>query len=60
MDNNLAAEFSCRKRPGHLEIELARQRQMDPNILSGRDKMYVLYVALGIDIDYDEVFGDDY
>ena len=59
MDNNLnTAEYSCRRRPTHEEIELARKRVVDPNILSGKDRLYAFYEMMGRDVEYDEIFAD--
>ena len=58
MDNLEAAEYCCRRRPTELEICLARQREADPNILSGKDRIFALYKMLGMEIDYDEIFAD--
>ena len=59
MDNNLnAAEYACRRRPTHEEIELARKRVADPNILTGKDALFAFYKMMGMDIEYDEIFSD--
>ena len=57
-DNLKVAEYRCRRRPTHEEIELARKRVADPNILTGRDKLYAIFKMAGIDIEYDEIFAD--
>lgn len=59
MDNNTnTAEYHCKKLPSLEEIELARKRQEDPNVLSGKDKVYAWYKMMGMEIDYDEIFAD--
>ena len=57
-DNLKVAEYRCRRRPTHEEIELARKRVADPNILTGRDKLYAIFKMAGIDVEYDEIFAD--
>lgn len=52
------ASYHCMKRPTIEEIRLARKRQEDPNILSGKDKVYAWYKMMGMEIDYDEIFAD--
>ena len=59
MDNKLnTAEYACRRRPTHEEIELARKRVEDPNILTGKDALYAFYKTMGMDVEYDEIFAD--
>ena len=59
MDNNLnTAEYSCRRRLTHEKIELARKRLADPNILTGKDRLYAFYKMMGRDVEYDEIFAD--
>ena len=59
MENNLnIAEYECMRRPTPEEIELARKRVADPNILTGKDKLYAFYKSIGYDVDYDEIFAD--
>ena len=59
MENNLnVAEYRCRRRPTHEEIELARKRVADPNILTGDDRLYAIFKMAGIDVDYDEIIAD--
>ncbi|MBP3791225.1 MAG: hypothetical protein ILA26_04265 [Methanobrevibacter sp.] len=57
-DNTNTAEYYCKKLPSPEEIELARKRQEDPNILSGKDKVYAWYKIMGMEIEYDEIFAD--
>ena len=52
------AEYHCKRRPTHEEIELARKRVADPNILTGKDKLYAMYKMIGMDVDYDGIFED--
>jgi len=52
------AEYHCKRRPTHEEIELARKRVADPNILTGKDKLYAMYKMIGVDVDYDRIFED--
>ena len=57
--NSKTIEYKCRKRITDPDaIRLAREREADPNVLSGKDLMYSLYKSLGIDVDYDEIFAD--
>ena len=59
MDTNLnTAEYACRRRPTHEEIELARRRVADPNILTGKDALYAFYKMRGMNVEYDEIFAD--
>ena len=39
-------------------IKVARERERDPNILSGKDRVYALYQILGMEIDYDDIFPE--
>ena len=58
MENNLnCAEYNCMGRATHEEIELARKRVADPNILTGKDGLYAYYQSRGYDVDYDEIFA---
>ena len=58
-NNSKTIEFRCRKRITDPEaIRLAREREADPNVLSGKDLMYSMYRSLGMDVDYDEIFAD--
>lgn len=53
------AEYGGRKRITDPEaIRLARERERDPNILSGKDRVYVLYQMMGMEIGYDEIFAE--
>lgn len=60
MESNIkTASYHCRKRvTDPEEIRLACERQADPNILSGKDKVYAFYQMMGMDIDYDEIFSE--
>ena len=51
-------EYECMRRPTHEEIELARKRVADPNIVTGKDKLYAFYKSIGYDVNYDEIFSD--
>lgn len=54
------AEYNCRKRiTDPEEIRLARERERDPNILSGKDRIYALYKMMEMEIEYDEIFADE-
>ena len=60
MDVDLkTASYHCRRCVNDPEeIRLAREREADPNILSGKDKVFALYQLMGMEIDYDEIFAD--
>lgn len=59
MDNSSIAHFHCRKHITDPEaIRLAREREDDPNILSGKDRVYAFYQMMGMEIDYDEIFEE--
>lgn len=60
MDSNLkTAEYNCRKWiTDPEEIRLAREREANPNVLSGKDKLYALYQMLGMEVDYDDIFAE--
>lgn len=56
--NNRTIGFNCRKWITDPEaIRLARERENDPTILSGRDKIYAFYMMMGMEIEYDEIFS---
>lgn len=60
MNTNLkTAEYNCMSRPTHEQIVAARQRALDPTILSGKDKLYALYKIIGMDVDYDSIFAEE-
>lgn len=62
--NTQVSEYGCLKKDiiNAETIRLARERERDPNILSGKDRVYVLYQMVGMEIDYDDIFPelDDY
>ena len=59
MEFNSIAQYNCRKWiTDPEEIRLAREREQDPNILSGKDRIYAFYKMMGMEIDYDEIFAD--
>ena len=59
MGNSLTSHFSCRKHITDPEaVRLAREREADPNILSGKDKVFAFYQMMGMEIDYDELFEE--
>ena len=39
-------------------IRLARERERDPTLLSGKDRIYALYQMMGMEINYDEIFPE--
>ena len=60
MDNNSnTIQYSCKKLiTDPEEIRLAREREADPNILSGKDRIYAFYQMMGMEVKYDEIFAD--
>ena len=59
MENNLQiAEYNCMRRPTPEEIEVARQRVVDPNILFGDEKLYFIFKMLGMDVEYEDIVND--
>ena len=58
--NIQVAEYNSIKRITDPEFfRLARERERDPNILSGRDMVYAFYQMMGMTIEYDEIFADE-
>lgn len=58
-DNLKTIEFGHFKRvTDPEEIRLARERELDPNVLSGKDRIYAIYKTMGMEIDYDDIFAD--
>ena len=50
-------EFSSFKRISDPEVmRIARERERDPNIISGKDMVYAFYQLMGMEIDYDDIF----
>ena len=39
-------------------IRLARERERNPTLLSGKDRIYAAYKMMGMEIDYDEIFPE--
>ena len=39
-------------------IRLAREREEDPTLLSGKDRIYAVYQMMGMEIEYDEIFSE--
>lgn len=57
--NSKIAQYNCRKWvTDPEEIRLAREREQNPNVLSGKDRIYAFYQMMGMEIDYDEIFAD--
>ncbi|WP_298501414.1 hypothetical protein [uncultured Methanobrevibacter sp.] len=57
--DNRSASFSAFKRTDDPEVfGLAREREQDPTILSGKDMVYSFYKLMGMEIDYDDIFAD--
>lgn len=55
------AEYTSLRRDIDPEaIRLARERERDPDLLSGKDRIYALYKMMGMEIDYDEIFPELY
>lgn len=53
-------EFNCRKWITDPEaIRLARERENDPNILSGKDVIYAFYRMMGMEIDYEDILPEE-
>ncbi len=53
------AEFEAFKRITDPEVfRIARERERDSNILSGKDFVYAFYQMRGMDVDYDDIFAD--
>ncbi len=53
------AEYTAFKRTIDPEIiRLARERERDPTLLSGKDRIHTLYEMMGMEIDYDEIFPE--
>ena len=47
-------EDECMRQPTHEEIELARKRAANPNILTGKDKLHAYCQS----ISYDDIFAE--
>ena len=57
--NSQIAQYDCRKWvTDPEEIRLAREREANPNILSGKDRIFAFYKMMGMEIDYDDIFSD--
>ena len=57
--NNHTAEYYCREKiTDPHAFRLALERERNPNILSGKDRVYALYQMMGMKIDYGEIFAD--
>lgn len=57
--NNHVAEYTAFKRITDPEaIRLARERERNPTIMSGKDTIYAFYQMMGMEIDYDEIFSE--
>ncbi|MBQ9160432.1 MAG: hypothetical protein IJ122_03800 [Methanobrevibacter sp.] len=58
-DNSETIQYGCKKWiTDPEEIRLAREREADPNILSGKDRIYAFYQMMGMEVNYDEIFAD--
>ena len=57
--NSQIAQYDCRKWvTDPEELRLAREREANPNILSGKDRIFAFYKMMGMEIDYDDIFSD--
>lgn len=57
--NDSVAQYDCLKRIyDPEEFRKADERNANPNILTGKDAVYVLYQLMGIEIEYDKIFAD--
>ena len=58
--NTNVIELACLKRDiiNPESIKLARERERNPAILSGKDRIYAFYKLVGMDIEYDEIFSE--
>lgn len=51
------AQYNClRKIRDPEELRKARERNADPNILTGKEAVHALYRLMGMPIEYDEIF----
>ena len=59
MYKNSSAKYNCRKWITDPEaIRLARERENNPNILSGKELSQAFFDMMGYDVDVDELFED--
>jgi hypothetical protein len=59
MNNPKTAVYRCRKRiTGPEVIRIARELENGPNTPSAKELMYGFYKAIGMDVEYDEIFAD--
>ena len=59
MNNSETVVYRGRKRITDPEvIRIARELENDPNTPSAKELMYGFYKAIGMDVEYDEIFAD--
>lgn len=57
--DNMQAEYNCLKRINDPEeFKKAEERIQNPNVITGKDAVYLVYRLMGMEIDYDEIFAD--
>ena len=55
----ITAEYTALPRITDPEIiRIARERERNPTLLSGKDRVYALYQMMGMEITYDEIFPE--
>lgn len=58
--NITTAEYISLKRITDPEIiRIVREREKNPSILTGKEKLYCFLKMMGIDIEMDEIFNDE-
>jgi hypothetical protein len=57
--DNVQEGYGCFKRIyDPVEFQKANERNANPNIITGKDAVFLVYRIMGMEIDYDEIFAD--